>query len=237
MPSGRGAGGGASSAPVTDARPFVAMGANLRGRPQALLVVLPILLGLVAAVLSWSWRNAAPRHVSPPPVLGTVPPFQFIDQDGRPVTLALLQGRITICQMIYSRCTTICPLLLGRFAELDQNFRRSTRLQLLSLSTDPAVDQPPALAGLRRRYEGSPHWVFVTGAPAEVARFAANTFGTAPHLEGERLRAAATGTPTFVLVDEEGQIRRKYPGLDAEVVPAILDDVGTLLRAERSSTR
>ena len=185
----------------------------------------------------WSWRNPVPHGKTELPVLGTVGEFQLTAEDGRTVTRRFLQGRITVCQLVCSRCGSPSPLLLSRFAELDQNFHGSSRLQLLSVTADPLVDQPPVLANLRRKYEGSSHWVFATGEPGEITRFAARVFGTAPDLRGDQLRQAALDARLLVLVDEETQIRQRYRGLDQEVVAAILDDVGSLLRNRQTSAK
>lgn len=193
---------------------------------------------IAAGVIFWSWRNPVPRGEMELPVLGTVPEFQLTDEQGRSVTREFLRGRITVCQLVCSRCGDPCPLLLSRFAELDQNFRRTNKLQLISVTTDPRVDRPPVLARLHQRYEGSSHWVFVTGEPGAIASFVAGVFGTAPDLRGEeQLRQTATDVPLLVLIDDEAQIRQRYQGLDQEVVAAVLDDVGTLLRKRKTSAK
>ena len=206
-------------------------------RSRAVLLVLLALFCLAAVVIFWSWRQPVPYAQTELPVLGTVGEFRLTAEDGRDVNRSFLQGRITVCQLVCSRCGSPCPLLLSRFAELDQNFHRSSRLQLLSVTTDPRVDQPPVLTRFRQKYEGSAHWVFVTGDPTEIARFAAGVFGTAPDLHGDQLRQIALDTPVLVLVDEEARIRQRYQGLDQEVVAAILDDVGTLLRNRQTSAK
>lgn len=210
-----------------------------KGRPPSRVILLIIFAAFctAAAAVVWSWRHADAQAKTKLPVLGTVGDFQMTAQDGHGVNLGLLRGRITVCQLVCSRCGNPCPLLLSRFAELDQNFHGSDRLQLLSVTTDPHVDQPPVLARLRQRFEGSAHWVFVTGEPAEIARFAAGVFGTAPDLRGDRLRQTAIDAPVLALVDEEARIRQRYQGLDQEVVAAILDDVGTLLRNRQTSAK
>jgi protein SCO1/2 len=208
-----------------------------RRRSRVVLLIIFAFFCAAAVVVFWSWRNPAPHGKTELPVLGTVGEFQLTAEDGRNIARAFLQGRITVCQLVCSRCGSPCPLLLSRFAELDQNFHGSSRLQLLSVTTDPLIDQPPVLARLRQRYEGSSHWVFVTGQPGEIARFAAGVFGTAPDLRGDQLRQTATDVPLLVLVDQEAQIRQRYQGTDQEVVAAILDDVGTLLRNRQTSAK
>ncbi|MBW0001267.1 MAG: SCO family protein [Verrucomicrobia bacterium] len=212
-------------------------GLDGRRRSRAVLLVLLTLFCLAAAGIFWSWRHPVSHAQTELPVLGTVGEFTLTAEDGREVNRSFLQGRITVCQLVCSRCGSPGPLLLSRFAELDQNFNRSSRLQLLSVTIDPQVDQPPVLARLRESYEGSDHWVFLTGDPAEITRFAAGVFGTAPALRGDRLRQAAIDAPVLVLVDEEARIRQRYQGLDQEVVAAILEDVGTLLRNGQTSAK
>jgi cytochrome oxidase Cu insertion factor (SCO1/SenC/PrrC family) len=219
---------------VNAARPA---GTSGNRRSRVVLLVILALFCAGAAVVFWSWRSLAPRGQTELPVLGTVGDFQLTGENGRNVTRSFLRGHITVCQLVCSRCGNPSPLLLSRFAELDQNFHGSSRLQLLSVTTDPLVDQPPVLAKLRQKYEGSSHWVFATGEPGEIARFAAGAFGTAPDLRGDQLRQTAADAALLVLVDEEARIRQRYQGLDQEVVAAVLDDVGTLLRNQQTSTK
>lgn len=92
--------------------------------------------------------SAAPR---------TVPVVELEDQDGRAFTLAVYRGRPLVVGFVYTRCTSICPLLSDGFQRLDDAERARgndpRRLQLVSITFDPS-DTPARLRDYAARYQG-----------------------------------------------------------------------------------
>src|SRR5689334_1431335 len=92
-------------------------------------------------------------EVWPPRV---VPPWSVHTADGRRTDLpGLLTGRTTAIQLMFTGCSSICPIQGALFAELQQRLgdaAKAERLQLLSLSIDPLADDPPALTAWLQRF-------------------------------------------------------------------------------------
>ena len=67
-------------------------------------------------------------------MIGPAPPFALTSQDGKPVTLAELRGKVVAVTFIYTGCPDICPLLTEKMAqvqdELGANFGAKDRLRV-----------------------------------------------------------------------------------------------------------
>jgi protein SCO1 len=160
-------------------------------------------------------------------------------EDGRAADLgALLRGRVTVFSFIYTRCPDLCPIATLRLADLHGlaagDAALAGRLQLVSMSFDPAYDTPAVMQGYgaawRSTAAGAPDWHFVT-APDEV-RLAPvlaaydQAVATLP-AEGEGEPGLAHVLRVY-LVDAEGMVRNIY-SLDFLDPRLVLGDVRTLL--------
>lgn len=151
----------------------------------------------------------------------------FTDQDGRAVTLARYHGRPVALAMIYTRCTSACPLLLAslrRFeARLDPARRADTWFVLVSL--DPGHDAPDTLrAFARARGLDSSRWRLLTGSREATTELAA-ILGVKVRDDGG---GALAHSSNIYLLDGTGVIRHALVGLGAD--PAELVRARTALR-------
>jgi cytochrome oxidase Cu insertion factor (SCO1/SenC/PrrC family) len=111
------------------------------------------------------------------PPLGDVPAFSLRDQHDREVTQTDWQGSVVVVNFIYSRCAEACPLSIAWMLKLQTVYEHEDRVQLVSISVDPAFDTPEILAsyaeGLGVR---SPRWSFLTGDKEAIYRLARGGF-------------------------------------------------------------
>ncbi|HEY0792512.1 MAG TPA: SCO family protein [Chthoniobacterales bacterium] len=182
------------------------------------------------------WRPFAGTKPQELPDLGPMPRFHLVDQEERPMDNGALVGHLTVVQVVCSRCAAASPVLLSRFAEIDQNFRRSDRLRLISLTAEPAADPPAVLAAIGVRYEATDHWSFLTGEESELTRVAVALLGSNQPAASSALTQAAVGAQVG-LVDGRGRLRRVYNGLDDDFVASVLSDAGTLLRSPEKRSK
>src|SRR5207247_5872637 len=70
---------------------------------------------------------------------GTVPSFQFTNQNGQPFGSAQLAGKIWIADFIYTTCPGPCPMISSRMSELQKPLEK-TEVHLVSFSVDPGKD-------------------------------------------------------------------------------------------------
>lgn len=118
------------------------------------------LLGL--GVLGWAGAPARAHGLLGPvdPPL-TAPGLPLTLHDGRQLALpAVLLGRVTALQLMFTGCSSTCPVQGAVFATLQGLVAgRLPRAQLLSLSVDPLADDARALSAWRSRFDAGSLWL------------------------------------------------------------------------------
>lgn len=155
------------------------------------------------------------------------PPFDLVDQDGLPLSLADLRGKVVLLDFIYTRCPGPCPSQTGFLASVQRSLTPAERerVAFVSISFDPARDTPAALRSYAEaRGADLSGWSFVTGAP-EVVAPVLDAYGVAtqPAEKGDIDHLLVT----FV-IDGGGEIARRYVGTSHEQAD-LLRDIRRLL--------
>jgi len=147
-----------------------------------------------------------------------VPDFRFVNQSGKPISMAHFRGRPLLLTFIYTRCPLpdYCPRMTSNFREvlqlLQANPALSAKAQLLSISIDPEFDTPKVLQAYGAQYTAKTdpqfqHWQFAMGSPEEV-RKTADFFGLAYNTkDGQVVHNLRT-----VLIGGDGNVVRVYQG-------------------------
>ncbi|MEO8159774.1 MAG: SCO family protein [Arenimonas sp.] len=148
----------------------------------------------------------------------------FVDQDGRPFTLAQRRGRPQLVAMFYSSCKYACPLLIDSGKGVDHALTPVERagLRVLYISFDPVRDQPKVLAALAaKRNLDRTRWTLARTDPAGVRRTAA--------VLGVRYRQLANGefnhSSMLILLDREGRVVARTEKLGGVPDPEFLKQV------------
>jgi protein SCO1 len=133
---------------------------------------------VITAVAQPDYKPRAQYHV--PEVGDHVPDFRFVNQSGRPISLAQFRGKALLITFIYTRCplSDYCPRMSRNFAEIDKSLQADRALysktHLLSLSFDPAYDSPAVLRSYGEAYTGNytrerfDHWDFAAPPRQEL---------------------------------------------------------------------
>lgn len=93
-----------------------------------------------------------------------LPALEVTLHDGRRLPLAaVLRGRLTALQLMFTGCSSVCPVQGAVFAELQALLRRESAgrapaPQLLSISIDALGDDAPALARWRTQFGAGADW-------------------------------------------------------------------------------
>lgn len=99
-----------------------------------------------------------------------VPAFSLTDQEGRPATEQILDGRVTVVDFIFTNCPFVCPQMTGAMADLAARLK-DTPVRFVSVSVDPEHDTPDALREYGRKFNADPaRWTFLTGDQETVKR-------------------------------------------------------------------
>jgi protein SCO1/2 len=190
------------------------------------MFILIITAMLVLAVLALMVVHAANQSRSRLPVYGTVPEFEFIDQDGQRFDSGQLKGKINIVDFIFTRCKGPCPTMAIQMQELYHLYSGSDKVQLISISVEPEHDSPEVLKqyaldlGVEDR-----RWRFLhADSVSQVAELCEKGFMlAADDLPGGH-------TTKFIVVDHRGQIRSYHDSFDEEHIKRLKQNVRTLAR-------
>jgi protein SCO1/2 len=200
--------------------------AALVSRP--LFWALVVLVGLAVPILNQVRRTPPP----PLPVLGTLPDFRLIDQQGQPFGGAELRGYVWVAGFIFTRCPTICPAITARMAKVQHRARGiEPGFRLVSFSVDPGYDTPARLDELARRYRASPRmWKMLTGPLDQMKSTVEEGLKIAMgQPQGENDFASLFHGTHFVLVDQQLRIRGYYDSNAADVEDRLLHDATMLI--------
>ncbi len=171
-------------------------------------------------------RSALPTPLPPPPVLGTVPDFRLVDQNGAPFGPERLAGRVWVADFVFTRCPDVCPRMTERLAGVQRAL--GDRADLVSVSVDPTYDTPERLAAFARAHGAeSPRWHFLTGDSEQVQQAVLRGFKIAFARESEDIASITHGVHV-VLVDGRGRIRGYYDSNDADALERLVTDARRL---------
>ena len=179
------------------------------------------LLAIVAMPLA---RRALGPEAPPLPVLGVVPAFRFIDQDGVAFGPETLGGKPWVADFIFTRCPTVCPLMTEQLAALAP--RLPSHMHLVSFSVEPDYDTPERLRAFAREHGAeSARWHFLTGDSKDIQRAVTEGFKISLTHEGaeEDFLSIVHGVH-LVLVDTQGRIRGYYDSTDPEALERLVRD-------------
>src|SRR5213592_2048856 len=125
------------------------------------LILIPLItLGLLLWLRHLEVNALRQRTISS---YGTVPSFQFTNQNGQPFGSAQLAGKIWIADFIYTTCPGPCPMISSRMSELQKPLGK-TDVHLVSFSVDPEKDTPDVLHRYAEKLQAAPgRWDFLTG--------------------------------------------------------------------------
>jgi protein SCO1/2 len=140
----------------------------------AAIVFLVLLMAKVAPHLS---ATAGPTPavsglradiVIPPKSMPT-PDFTLSDQDGKPVSVAALRGRVLAITFLDSHCKQLCPLAGDQVGQAQRALGGSARLSLLVVSVAPATDTPDSERAFAQTHHWSGDWHWLQGTRDQLA--------------------------------------------------------------------
>jgi protein SCO1/2 len=198
----------------------------------------PFVIAFVAGIVTLTLIRPLLRHEpEPPPVLAQLPAFTLEDASGKPYGSADLAGQVYIASFFFTRCPSICPLLMQNVRKLQEglNAQEISGIRLVSITVDPENDTRDVLADYAQNLKADPaRWTFLTGPPDKVRELVVSGFKTpmdrADTPPGSAMDIAHTGK--VVLVDGSGRIRGYY-GTDDLGLDEVFNRAQHVLKQER----
>ena len=182
---------------------------------------------LLGAGASWVIQKANSSYDIP--ILKPVPEFSFINQDGDPFTEKDLNNKITILDFIFTSCAGPCPIMTHNMTGLYRSFSQVEEVQFVSITVDPDVDTQDILKQYAKiNGVNDDRWQFITSNIEAIKDLKKNGF----MLYAEELpRGHAI---KFVLIDQNGQIRKYFDGTEEASMAVLMKDITNLVKEFKS---
>ncbi|MGD0303203.1 MAG: SCO family protein [Candidatus Acidiferrales bacterium] len=141
-----------------------------------------------------------------------IPDFTLTDQSNQPVTLSTFSRKVVVLSFMYTRCAlpNYCFRLSNNLSRLQKRFhdQLGRDIILLSITFDPAHDQPPQLADYAKIWKADPAaWHMLTGSTADVQNVC-REFGVVAYPdEGLLIHSLHT-----VIIDRQGNLAANLEG-------------------------
>lgn len=188
-------------------------------------VALGVIIIAIAAVNLWSVLGTKPEVLTEAVTI-SVPDFHLTNQQGEPLGLSDMAGKIWIADFIFTNCPTICPAMTQEMARLQSEFVADP-VYFVSFSVDPERDTTEVLTRYAKAYGADDRrWHFLTGDKAQIYQLAEQGFSLAAGHKGSEI----LHSPRFVLVKADGNIHDYYDSRSKPAMLRLRRDVKMLLR-------
>jgi protein SCO1/2 len=155
----------------------------------------------------------------PLPVLGEIPQFELLNQQGHKFDRSALDGHVWVADFIFTNCESSCPRMSSKM-HLVQG-ATDPGVKLVSFTVDPARDTPQALEEYGKKYSADDaRWTFLTGDTATLDMLDHDAFKLGNLNMDHSTR--------FVLIDKKGQVRGYYGLFDGDPVSRLAKDAARL---------
>jgi protein SCO1/2 len=182
---------------------------------QAALTTLTLLaLAVLGSLVLIEPRGAAQRATQeqPLPKIGPAPNVTLTSQDGSPVSLADLRGKVVAVTFIFTRCTATCPVLTPMMSFVQDRLGSDfgARIAFVSITVDPERDTPEVLKEYAQAFGANlAGWSFLTGDPAAI-REVTRRYGV---YASKSENGDVDHTFLTSIIDRRGIIRVQYLGV------------------------
>ena len=187
-------------------------------------VALGVIIIAIAAINLWSVFDTKPEALTET-VAVSVPDFSLTNQQGEPLGLSDMVGKIWIADFIFTSCPTICPAMTQEMARLQSEFVADP-VYFVSFSVDPERDTPRVLSRYAAAYGADDRrWHFLTGDKTKIYQLAEQGF----FLDAGPKGGEILHSPRFVLVKPDGNIHNYYNSQSKSAMLRLRRDLKALL--------
>jgi protein SCO1/2 len=182
------------------------------------LLLLGVLLLLLTACGGYNIETNMARDIEP---------FEFTTQDNETLSNEDLEGEWWIADLIFTNCTSVCiPMSNNMSALQDKIKEENLDVQLVSFTVDPDYDTPEVLTEYADEYDADlDNWTFLTGYDFETIKEISIKSFQSPLLEPPEGDDQFTHGVNFFLVSPEGEVLKKYDGVESSETDIIMGDL------------
>jgi cytochrome oxidase Cu insertion factor (SCO1/SenC/PrrC family) len=188
--------------------------AGASGRTVAAVAALAV-VGLGAAPMASATVNRTADPIlalaiegSSTPMDIPAPGFALTDQNGRPVSLASLRGKVVLMTFLDPVCTTDCPIIGQEFRQAGAMLGSRSNVELVAIVANPTY-RSTAFTQAFDRQEGLdtvPNWLFLTGSLSQLSPIWRQYGVTVQNLPAGAMSAH---NDLAVIIDRSGHIREE----------------------------
>jgi protein SCO1/2 len=152
--------------------------------------------------------------------------YEFLDGEGRRVTLGALRGKPVVISLIYTSCYHICPTVttnLSRVVRIAQEALGKDSFTVLTIGFDTPVDTPDRMREFGKQARDITNWHFVS-ASAEIMNRLSDDLGFLYFKSPKGFDHLIQAT----VLDAEGKVYRQIYGM-APDPPALVEPLKELL--------
>ncbi len=188
-------------------------------------IALGAIIIAITGINLWSVFDTEPEALTET-VAVSVPDFSLTNQQGEPLGLSDMAGKIWVADFIFTSCPTICPAMTQEMTRLQSEFVADP-VYFVSFSVDPKRDTVDVLSRYATAYGAdNRRWHFLTGDKTKIYQLAEQGFSLAAGHNGSEI----LHSPRFVLVKADGNIHDYYDSRSKPAMLRLRRDVKTLLR-------
>jgi protein SCO1 len=140
--------------------------------------------------------------------------FTLSDQDGKPVSVSSLRGRVLAITFLDSHCKQLCPLEADQLAQAQKTLGTAAQLSLLVVSVAPTTDTPDSERAFAATHHWTGDWHWLMGTPDQLAQVWKDYSIAVQVTPGDILHSSV-----LYLVDKAGFQRAGWAG---PIEPALL---------------
>lgn len=159
--------------------------------------------------------------------------FRFVNQDGKTIANAEVDGKVYVAEYFFTTCKSICPIMNKEMQRVHAAYKDETDFRILSFTVDPERDTVAQMKRYADEHGASDgKWHFLTGKKEDLYELARKSYFVLRPAEAQNLGDAGSDfihTNNFVLVDRESRIRGYYDGTSENEVDKLINDIGRLL--------
>ncbi|HLR69536.1 SCO family protein [Virgibacillus alimentarius] len=157
--------------------------------------------------------------------------FEFTTQDEKKLSNKDLEGEWWVADFVFTNCTTVCLPMTSNMSILQDKLKEEDLdVQLVSFSVDPEHDTPEVLRDYAKEYEADlDNWTFLTGYDFQTIKELSIKSFRSLLAEPQPGDDQVTHGTNFFLINPEGEIVKKYDGVDKKEIETIVEDLKAVL--------
>ena len=186
-------------------------------------ILLAMMLAVSAVLFTREISRIQEEKTRRSEVMGELPDFALVSQNGRSVGRSDLLGRVHVVNFFYTSCTGPSPVLTKKMAGLQEAWLDEQDIGYMSITVDPERDTPTVLASYAAENGAREGWVFLTGETERVHDVIRPGFRSPVYaISGAE---AIHHSLRFALLDKRGRVRAHLdaasPTLVADAAPIV----------------